>query len=122
MSPIPAGVLEIPLLLTFSVEEKKYHEIMKEFVGNLDDNNYCAQKACNDQIVGDIGKQELRVTNCELRVTNSKVQVQSKSLNWWFTSLTLRVRNSYWRVTSFNQRVTSWNPRVQELFDQSKLK
>ena len=54
---------------------------MKEFVGNLDNDNYCAQKATNDQIDGDVGKQELRVTNCELRVTNSKCEFKSKSSN-----------------------------------------
>ena len=37
VSSIPAGGLEIPLLLTFSEEEKRIHEMMKDFVGNLND-------------------------------------------------------------------------------------
>ena len=46
VSPIPAGV-------TFSVEQKRIHKMMKDFVGNLYDYNYCAQKANSDQIDDD---------------------------------------------------------------------
>ena len=53
VSTIPAGGLEIPLLLTFSVDRKRIHEMMKDFVGNLNDYNYCDQKANNDQIDDD---------------------------------------------------------------------
>ena len=53
VSSIPAGGLEIPLLLTSSVEEKRIYEMMKNFVGNLYDYNQCAQKGNNDQIDDD---------------------------------------------------------------------
>lgn len=49
VSPIPTCGLEILLLLTFSVEQKRIHEMMKYFVGNFYDYNCCAQKAINDQ-------------------------------------------------------------------------
>ena len=57
VSLIPADGLEIPLLLTFSVEQKRVHEMMNDFVGNLYDYNYCAQKANNDQIYDDSGNE-----------------------------------------------------------------
>ena len=48
VSPISAGGLEIPLLLTFSVKQKRIHEMRKDFVRHFYDYNYCAQKANND--------------------------------------------------------------------------
>ena len=57
VSPIPAVVLEIPVLLTFSVEQKRIHEMMNEFVGYLYGYNYCAQKDNNDQINDDSDKE-----------------------------------------------------------------
>ena len=53
ISPIPAGGLEIPPLLAFSAEQLKIHDMMKDFVGNLYDYNYCDQKVSNDQIDDD---------------------------------------------------------------------
>ena len=50
VSSVPAGGLEINLLLTFSVEQKRIHKMMKDFVGNLYDYNYYAQKTHNDQV------------------------------------------------------------------------
>ena len=43
VSPIKASGSEIPLLLTFSVEQTRIHEMMKDFFGTY------AQKANNDQ-------------------------------------------------------------------------
>ena len=40
VSPIPAGGLEVPLLLTFSVKEDRIYSLMKDFVNNLYDYNY----------------------------------------------------------------------------------
>ena len=34
VSPIPAGRLKILLVLTFSVEQKQIHKMMKDFVEN----------------------------------------------------------------------------------------
>ena len=53
VSPVSAGGLEIPLLLSFSVELIRIHVMMKDFVGNLYDYNYCAQKLNNDQMDDD---------------------------------------------------------------------
>ena len=53
-SPVPVGALEIPLLQTVLLEQKRIHEMVKDFVGILYDYNYCAQKAINDQIDDDI--------------------------------------------------------------------
>ena len=47
------GGLENPLLLTFSVEQKRIHEMMKDIVGDLYDYNYLAKKANNDHIDAD---------------------------------------------------------------------
>ena len=49
VSSISAGGLEISILLTFSAELKRIHEMMEDFVGNLYDYNYCVRKANNDQ-------------------------------------------------------------------------
>ena len=54
VSPIPADDLEISLLLTFSVEQKRIHKIMKDFVGNL--YGYMIACASNDQSDYDSGK------------------------------------------------------------------
>ena len=43
-SPIPAGGLEVPLLLTFSVKNEQIFEQMKEFVTNLYDYEYTGMK------------------------------------------------------------------------------
>ena len=43
-SPIPAGGLEVPLLLTFSVKNEEIFEQMKEFVTTLYDYEYTGMK------------------------------------------------------------------------------
>ena len=43
-SPIPAGGLEVPLLLTFSVKNAEIFEQMKEFVTTLYDYEYTGMK------------------------------------------------------------------------------
>ena len=43
-SPIPAGGLEVPLLLTFSVKNEQIFEQMKEFVTTLYDYEYTGMK------------------------------------------------------------------------------
>ena len=42
VSPVPASGLDIPFLLTFSGEQERIHEMMNEFVGNLNDYDHCA--------------------------------------------------------------------------------
>ena len=44
-SPIPAGGLEVPLLLTFSVKNERIYEQMKEFITNLYDYEYTGIKS-----------------------------------------------------------------------------
>ena len=44
-SPIPAGGLEVPLLLTFSVKNEQIFEEMKEFVTTLYDYEYTGRKS-----------------------------------------------------------------------------
>ena len=43
-SPIPAGRLEVPVLLTFSVKNEQIFEQMKEFVTTLYDHGYTGMK------------------------------------------------------------------------------
>ena len=44
MFPIPAGGLEVPLLLTFTVKHDRIFELMKEFVRNLYDYDYTGER------------------------------------------------------------------------------
>ena len=46
--PIPAGGLEVPLLLTFSVIEDRNFSLMKDFVKNLYDYNYTGEHKSKD--------------------------------------------------------------------------
>ena len=48
VSPIPAGGLELPLLLTFSVIEDKIFSLMKDFVKNLYDYHYTGEHKSKD--------------------------------------------------------------------------
>ena len=48
VSPIPAGGLEVPLLLTFSVIEDRIFSLMKDFVKNLYDYNYTGEHKSKD--------------------------------------------------------------------------
>ena len=40
VSPIPAGGLEVPLLLTFSAKSERIFKLMRDFVSDLYDYNY----------------------------------------------------------------------------------
>ena len=40
VSPIPAGGLEVPLLITFSVKSERIFELMKSFVSDLYEYDY----------------------------------------------------------------------------------
>jgi len=44
VSPIPAGGLEVPLLLTFTVKEDRIFFLMKDFIKNLYDYDYTGEK------------------------------------------------------------------------------
>ena len=49
VSPIPAGGLEVPLLLTFSVKSERIFELMKSFVNDLHEYNYTGEQAKNNE-------------------------------------------------------------------------
>ena len=49
VSPIPAGGLEVPLLLTFSVKSGRITQLMKRFVNDLYDYNYTGEQAENNE-------------------------------------------------------------------------
>ena len=65
ISPVSAGGLEIRLLLSFSVEQKRNPKLMKDFFGNLYDSNYCAQKVNNDQTDDDSDNEIIVSVECE---------------------------------------------------------
>ena len=44
VSPIPAGGLEVPLLLTFSVKRERIFELMKNFVNDLYKYDYTGRR------------------------------------------------------------------------------
>ena len=44
VSPIPAGGLEVPLLLTFTVKEDRIFFLMNDFINNLYDYDYTGEK------------------------------------------------------------------------------
>ena len=48
LSPIPAGGLEVPLLLTFLVIEDRIFSLMKHFVKNLYDYSYTGEHKSKD--------------------------------------------------------------------------
>ena len=49
VSPIPAGGLEVPLLLTFSVKSERIFELMKSFVSDLYEYDYTGQQVKNNE-------------------------------------------------------------------------
>ena len=49
VSPIPAGSLEVPLLLTFSVKSERIFELMKSFVNDLYKYNYTGEQEKNNE-------------------------------------------------------------------------
>ena len=49
VSPIPAGGLEVPLLLTFSVESERIFQLMKSFVNDLYEYDYAGEQAKNNE-------------------------------------------------------------------------
>ena len=49
VSPIPAGGLEVPLLLTSSVKSERVFELMKSFVNDLYEYNYTGEQAKNNE-------------------------------------------------------------------------
>ena len=49
VSPIPAGGLEVPLLLTFSVKSERIFELMKSFVNDLYEYDYTGEQAKNNE-------------------------------------------------------------------------
>ena len=49
VSPIPAGGLEVPLLLTSSVKSERVFELMKSFVNDLYEYNYAGEQAKNNE-------------------------------------------------------------------------
>ena len=53
VSPIPAGGLEVPLLLTFSVKSERIFELMKSFVNDLYEYDYTGEQAKNEESSGD---------------------------------------------------------------------
>ena len=53
ISPIPAGDLEVPLLLTFSVKSERLFELMKSFVNDLYEYDYTGEQAKNEESSGD---------------------------------------------------------------------
>ena len=48
-SPIPAGGLEVPLLLTFSIKRERIFKLKKSFVNHLHDDDYTGEKAENNE-------------------------------------------------------------------------
>ena len=49
VSPIPAGGLEVPLLLTFSVKSERIFKLMKGFVNDFYDYDYTGERAENNE-------------------------------------------------------------------------
>ena len=49
VSPIPAGGLEVPLLLNFSVKSERIFELMKSFVNDLYEYDYTGKQAKNNE-------------------------------------------------------------------------
>ena len=49
VSPIPAGGLEVPLLLKFSVKRERIFHLMKQFVSDLYDYNYCGEQKGSEE-------------------------------------------------------------------------
>ena len=49
VSPIPAGGLEVPLLLTFSVKSEIIFELMKSFVNDLYEYDYTGEQTKNNE-------------------------------------------------------------------------
>ena len=49
VSPIPAGGLELPFLLTFSVKSEGIFKLMKCFVSDLYDYDYTGKQAENNE-------------------------------------------------------------------------
>ena len=49
VSPIPAGGLEVLLLLTFSTKREKIFKLKKSFVNDLHDDDYTGEKAENNE-------------------------------------------------------------------------
>ena len=49
VSPISAGGLEVPLLLTFSVKSGRITQLMKRFVNDLYDYDYTGEQAENNE-------------------------------------------------------------------------
>ena len=45
VSPIPAGGLEVPLLITFSVKSERIFELIKSFVNDLYEYDYTGEQA-----------------------------------------------------------------------------
>ena len=49
VSLIPAGGLEVPLLLTFSVKSERIFELMKSFVNDLYEYDYTGEQTKNNE-------------------------------------------------------------------------
>ena len=49
VSPIPAGSLEVLLLLTFSTKREKIFKLKKSFINDLHDDDYTGEKAENNE-------------------------------------------------------------------------
>ena len=70
VSPIPAGGLEVPLLLTFSVKSERITKLMKRFVNDLYDYDYTGEQAeNNEEESGDDEEIDIKLTG-EEKATN----------------------------------------------------
>ena len=66
VSPIPAGELEVSLLLTFSVKSERIFKLMKSFVNDLYDYDYTGEQAkSNEEESGDDEKIAIKLTGEE---------------------------------------------------------
>ena len=63
VSPIPAGGLEVPLLLTFSVKSERIFELMKSFVNDLYEYDYTGEQAkSNEEESSDDEEIDIQIT------------------------------------------------------------
>ena len=63
VSPIPAGGLEVPLLLTFSVKSERIFELMKSFVNDLCEYDYTGEQAkSNEEESSDDEEIDIQIT------------------------------------------------------------
>ena len=75
VSPIPAGGLEVPLLLTFLLIEDRIFSLMKDFVKNVYDYNYTAEhKSKDDEESDDDDEIEIVINKDKAESSKKKIK------------------------------------------------